>query len=418
MRTLILTLPPDGIDATTRLAYVRSADGLTVTDQDTVTLALLPTDADEVVAVVPAHLLSWHRVSLPAGSVPRGLRGERAMTRLRSILDGLLEDDLLDDPPEMHLALAPQAGPGAPVWVGACNRAWLSTALTALAQAGHPVRRVVPELTPQALAGSVLIAGDPDAPWVAGLLRGNDDDGEAAGVLVCPLNTAALARLDAPARAQDATELPTLLAEPAVAAQAEQLCQRPAVLQQRAERLLLAAQSDWNLAQFDLAHLGHNQRWARARMAAQSFVSAPAWRAARLALALVLVVNLVGLNAFALREKALLAGQREAVRAVLSETFPRIPVIVDAPLQMAREVALLQRNSGATARTDLEPMLDALAASSPVLPAINSIDYQANQLRLGGAALGDTEGIAARLAAHGLQASAQDGHWLMTGVQP
>lgn len=435
MRTLILTLPPDGIDATTRLDYVRTADGQMLSDQDAVTIDLLPTDVDDIVAVVPARLLSWHRVRLPAGSVPRGLRGERALGRLRAILDGLLEDELLDEPADMHLALEPQAGTDAPVWVGACQRAWLSEALAALARAGHPVRRVVPELVPQALAGSVLVAGDPHAPWVAGVLCGksqaagadngghrnaanNNEAYEASGLLVCPLNPAALAQLGALAHAQDAAALPTLLAEPAVAVQAERLCQRPAVLQQRAQRLLLAAQSDWNLAQFELADLGRSQRWAGVLMAVQSFVSAPAWRAARLMLALLLVVNLIGLNAFALREKALLAGQREAVRAVLRETFVRTAVIVDAPLQMAREVAALQRYSSHLADADLERMLAVLAAA-PTAVALDSVDFEANQLRVGAVALGDGQALATHLAAQGFQAVKQGAQWHITaGARP
>lgn len=435
MRTLILTLPPDAIDATTRLAYVCTVDGQVVSGQDAVTIDLLPTDVDDVVAVVPATLLSWHRVRLPAGSVPRGLRGERAMARLRAILGGLLEDELLDDPTDMHLALAPSAINDAPVWVSACHRAWLIAALAALAQAGHPVNRVVPELSPQTLAGSVLVAGDSHAPWVAGVVRGtsqfagsnnggsgnatrDNDADEDCGLLVCPLNPAALAQLGALAHAHEAAALPALLAEPAVAAQAERLCQRPAVLQPRAQRLLLAAQSDWNLAQFELAGLGRNQRWMGVLTAVQSFVSAPAWRAARLALALLLVVNLIGLNAFALREKALLADQREAVRAVLRETFVNTTVIVDAPLQMAREVAALQRHSSRLAQADLERML-AVLADAPTAVALDSIDYEANQLRVGAVALGDSQALATHLAAQGLRTVTQGTQWRITaGAKP
>jgi len=425
MSTLILTLPPEGIDASARLAYVLSTDGLSVASQDTVALGLLPAAYDEVVAVVPAGMLSWHQISLPAGSLPRSLQGERAIIRLRSILDGLLEDRLLDEPAQLHLALQPQAGVGAPVWVAACNRAWLAAALAALDQAGHTVRRIVPELTPQSLAGTVLIAGDPDAPWVAGTLRtpptaGAQSEAQAqTGLLLCALNATALTRLDAVAHEQDPAGLPVLLAEPALVAMAERLCQRPAVLQQRAARLLLASQSNWNLAQFEFANLGRNRRWAGWLMAAKSFLYAPQWRAARLALALLVLVNLLGLNALAMREQTLLAGKRDAVRAVLTDTFPSIPVVVDAPLQMAREVASVQRNNGQAMRTDLESMLAALAAHAPANPNLSSLDYESNQLRVRGTELGDIKLVASGLAPLGLGVSVQADQWLMAaGVQP
>ncbi len=235
---------------------------------------------------------------------------------------------------------------------------------------------------------------------------------------MCPPSPAALARLHAVTHDADTTSLPTLLAEPALAALAERLCQRPARLQVRAERLLEAAQSPWNLAQFELAHVGSRQRWAGAWLALKAFAVAPAWRAARLALIVLVLFNLMGLNALAWREKALLAQQREAVRMVLTETFPRIPVVVDAPLQMAREVAQLQRHSGQAQRADLERLLAALAAA-PTTPKIDSLDYAAEQLRVGGAALGDAQGVAAALAAQGLKLTAQGAQWLIAdGAQP
>ena len=108
---------------------------------------------------------------------------------------------------------------------------------------------------------------------------------------------------------------------------------------------------------------------------------APQWRAARLALVALVLVNLVGLNAWALREQAALQAKRQAVRAVLTGTFPKIPVVVDAPLQMAREVAALQRASGAASATDMEAMLAALGAQLPVTQTLTAIDYGSQELR-------------------------------------
>lgn len=424
MSILIITLPSAGIDPAARLEYVLSTDGLSVTTHDTVGLGLLPKLQDEVVAVVPAQMLSWHRVNLPPGSLPRGIAGERATARLRSILDGLLEDDLLDEPAQMHLALQPQANADAAVWVAGCDRSWLASALNALADAGLQVRRVVPEFTPESLGNNVVIGGDPDHAWVAGLLRSANPGGDASqvqaplGLLVCALNAGAFDRVMPVADSADAEQL-LVLAEPAVAALAEQLCKRPVVLQQRAERLLVASQSLWNLAQFELANMARSRQWSGVILSAKSFMHAPQWRAARWALVLVVMVNLIGLNVFALREQSNLAEKRRAVNAVLSETFPRIPVVVDAPLQMAREVAALRRSSGQVSASDLESLLGALASAAPPTHTLTGIDYEATQLRAKGVGGVDAVAVSGSLKNAGVNASFQGDLWLISaGSQP
>jgi general secretion pathway protein L len=425
MTTLIITLPSAGIDPTARLEYVLSADGLSVSAHDVVGLSLLPKSHDEVVALVPAQLLSWHRVSLPTGSVPRGLGGERVSARLRAILEGLLEDDLLDEPAQLHLALQPQASSDAVVWVAACDRAWLTAALNALADAGQPVRRIVPEFTPQSLANTVVMAGDADRPWVAGMLRSTVQgsavgDAQAdAGLLVCALNASTLDRfMPVTGNAADAAQ-PQVLAEPAVAALAEQLCKRTVTLQQRSERVLQAAQSPWNLAQFELANMTRSRQWSGAMLSTKSFLHAPQWLAARWALLLVVMMNLIGLNVFALREQVGLTDQRKAVTAVLTETFPRIPVVVDAPVQMAREVAALRRNSGQASASDLESLLAALSGAAPQTYTMTGIDFEAGQLRAKGTGAVDATAVTARLKSAGLNASLQGDLWLISaGAQP
>jgi general secretion pathway protein L len=421
MSLLIITLPTAGIDPATRLEYVLSTDGLSVATHDTVSLGLLPKSQDEVVVVVPAPLLSWHRVSLPPGSMPRGISGERATVRLRAILEGLLEDDLLDEPERMHLALQPQANADANVWVAACDRTWLSAALNALVDAGLQVGRVVPEFTPESLVDAVVIGGDPDHPWVAGMLRSTNPGGDAAqaGLLVCALNAGTLDRVMPVADSAADAPQPLLLAEPAVAAMAEQLCKRPVVLQQRSERLLLASQSPWNMAQFELANMARSRRWSGVMVSAKSFLHAPQWRAARWALVLAVMVNLIGLNVFALREQSSLADKRLAVRSVLTETFPRIPVVVDAPLQMAREVAALRRNSGKASASDLESLLAALSGAAPSTYTLTGIDFEASQLRAKGVGVVDAAAISGKLKNASLNASLQGDLWLISeGAQP
>jgi general secretion pathway protein L len=419
MTTLIITLPLPGPDAALFEYVLSSADGLSASAHASVPLALLPQEHDDVVALVPAQALSWHQVKLPAGSVPRGWAAERNNTRLRSILEGVLEDQLLDEPAQLHLALQPQAASETLVWVAACDRAWLKAALDALAQAGHAVGRIVPEFTPQTLADTVLVTGDVDRPYVAGLPR-QSEAGVTGGPLVCALNASALSWLGASEGHGPSDQvLPLLVAEPAVAAVAETFFKRSVDLQPRPERLLQAAQTTWDLAQFDLAHAHRDRRWARVTQAMAGFWHAPAWRAARLSALTLVLVNLVGLNALAWHEQSSLNAKQAALRTVLLQTFPKVPVVVDAPLQMARELVALQRASGAAAGTDMESMLASFSSVAMENYGATAIEFAAGELRLKGPTVADAPALTARLKAAGLRASAQGDQWLLSaGGQP
>ena len=425
MALLIITLPLQPADPLALLDGVQSPDGRTLTHHVSVPLALLPAPEPkvDVVAVVPLQALSWHLVTLPRGSLPRAWRGDGAR-RLRAILDGLLEDRLLDDTATLHLALQPQPQTGVPVWVAACDRAWLSGALAALAQAGHHVTRIVPESSPQALAEVIEVSGEANAPRVAGWVgspatwlsgatgapgEGSPSPaqpGERSGMLVTALSATAVTLLPA--------DTP-VVAEPAVAALAEHFFQRPVTLQQRGERLLQAASTPWELAQFEFTQAQRDPGWASLARGIQSFWRAPAWRPARWALVLLLLGNVVGLNAWAWRTQADLSAQRRAVQAVLTDTFPKIPVVVDAPLQMAREVAVLARASGAAAGGDLERILSSFSALAPAGYVPDAIEFTVNELRLSGAVLSPPEQarIVAGLQAQGLSASGQGKQWLI-----
>lgn len=374
MSTLIITLPLTPIDAASLLDYVLSADGRGVDQQASAPLALLPLvgNTGEVVALVPAQYLSWHAVQLPKGTLARRFYQEGSTARLRAVLEGLLEDRLLDDTALLHFAIEPTPRPDALVWVAVCARAWLKNALLALEQAGRPVSRIVPEFTPDLLPDALYVNGTPDEAQLVFNHQG--------ALSVWPLSAASAALLRWPDSAD-------VVAEPAVAARAEQLFGRAVTLQQRAPRLVQASQSAWDLAQFDLLNSSRARTLKRASTVVRGLLRAPHWRAARVALLTIFLVNLVGLNAWAWKEKAGLQAQRLAIRAVLTSTFPQIPVIVDAPLQMARELAVLQQASGAVSGRDLEAMLSAFGAVAPVQTTLGAIEFEAGAVHLKGLTL-------------------------------
>ena len=401
MSTLIITLARAPLDPAAVYDCVLTPDGRTLGAASCAPLALLPAPgpADEVVALVPACQLSWHQLQLPKGTLGQRFFQASSPARVRAVLDGLLEDRLLDETAALHLAIEPQPRADAPVWVAVCDRPWLQAALHALEQAGLRASRIVPEFAPDALADTLYVRGTPDAAQLVFTARG--------GVAVWPLTPASVALLHWP-------EGQALVAEPAVAALAEQLFQRSVTLQPSAQQRLQALASSWDLAQFDLLSSRRARRWKRLSGLMHTLAQAPRWRAARVALLALLLVNLVGLNVRAWQEKSQLKAQRAAIDAVLTQTFPAVRVVVDAPLQMAREVATLQQASGAPSGRDLDVMLSAFGALAPANTAPSAIEFVAGELRLRGLKLTPDEiaALAFKLKPQGYGASA-DGDSLL-----
>lgn len=334
------------------------------------TPSLIPlTLATETIALVPAQALSWHQVQLPPGVLAGARLLERATPRLRAVLEGLLEDHLLDEPAQLHFALQPQARSSGPVWVAVCDRAWLRNAVEQLTQQGRAPQRLVPEWAPDAQPQQLWITGSEDAPLAVWT--------DADGVHRLPLPQSADA---GSAGWQQARKDYAVWAEPAVAAIAEKALGRSPRVEGAPARWQRSAQSGWDLAQFDFSR--RNPLLQRLQRAALGFVKAPQWRAARWAAAAIAAVHLVGLNAYAWHVNAQTEAQRSQLRAQLTTTFPKVTLVVDAPVQMQRELDLLRQSRGAASAKDLDSMLAALGAHLPAGSAPASLEYSNGELRL------------------------------------
>ena len=396
MSSLLVFLPPEPPTGTTEWTYAATADGRTVASHGSAPATLLPAARGagaEVVAIVPVQALGWHRVELPRGTAP-------GSPRLRSALEGLLEEQLLEDTDAVHMALQPGAQPGQPAWVAVCNRAWLRACLQALEAAGRPASRIIPEFAPEGEL-AVYAIGEPQA---AQLVCTSAD-----GVLALPLATSSLAVL--PVLADDTPRH----AEPAVAALAEHVLQHKVSLPQAPQRWLQSAQSRWDLGQFELASTGRLRAMRKAGSAASAFLYGPQWRAARWATGLLAAAHLVGLNAWAWQEKQALAAKQVAVRGALTTTFPQVKVVVDAPVQMERELTLLRQKAGSVSPRDLEPLMAAAGGALPDGRVPSAVEFAPGELRLRGVTLApDEESVFnTRLQAAGYRARIEDGTLLV-----
>jgi general secretion pathway protein L len=373
MSKLIVSLPYPNTFTNASCQFVLANDAQNRQKYGLSNLKELP-QADTTVLVVPARALSWHQVDLP--KVPK--------TKLRAVLDGLLEEHLLDDTNTMALALSPEAleaksGKAIPsAWVAACDKAWLTGALKALDEAGCRVTQVVPEFWPQPET-MVCITGTSDEAWIT--------RSDARGVMTFPFygnDTSGM--LDS--LLTDLPESTPILAESAVVTLAEGCLKHKVLLRQQAEGLLYSASSLWELAQFEQSLSGDSQGLKSLIRKWQSFWQSPAWRPARWGLVGVLLANIVGLNAWAWQQKNALATKRLQVNQILTSTFPSVKVVVDAPLQMSREMASLRQSTGASSLHNFESMLHAFSsinsATSSQMQAPTAIEYIANDTNFKG----------------------------------
>lgn len=315
-------------------------------------------DAQEVVLMVPARMLSWHRTTLP----------RLPASRWRQALAGLLDDQLLSDPARLHLALAPGSRPGTATWVAACDKAWLEQALQTLQAAGRSAHRIVPEFEPGESA--CMLIGQPEAgQWV----QTSPD-----GVEVLPL-PAQQARETLAAFLGAAGHQPAVVwAEPAMAELAQQIVSAPISLLPPSQRLRRALASPWNLAQFDLTASASHRWQHRLARSGRAWMHDPASRPLRWGLLALLLVQGVGMQAWIWKQSG--EDQHKESQAILRSTFPEVTVVIDPVAQMQRQVQALSRASAMVQPDDLGVMLSVLAEVAAVPP--KRLEYSAGQLQL------------------------------------
>jgi general secretion pathway protein L len=130
----------------------------------------------------------------------------------------------------------------------------------------------------------------------------------------------------------------------------------------------------------------------RIRNAFSLFATSPRWRPTRWGLWVLLAVNVVGLNVRAFQERSAMLNQRQAMAAVVTETFPKVSVVVDASVQMQREINALQIAKGQTSGHSFESQLGVLMASLAMpgqptptpTPTPTTIDFSNGQLQVTG----------------------------------
>lgn len=341
--------------------YVLSTDGTRVTEHGRAAPAALPRAA-QVVAVLRPGDVAFQRVAVPKAPA----------ARMRAALTGVMEEGLLEDEDDVHLALAPDAKPGGEHWVAVVNKPWLRTQLAALEAGNVALDRAVPSWWPdQGVAGHTFREGGPDEP---ARLAWRDD----AGVLCVPL-ASPVARALLSALPKDTVVRWT--ATPETALDASEFVGMPVASVTDQEQALRAARAGWNLLQFELAPQRRGVKLVR-DLAAR-FAFDPAWRVTRLGLVALVAVTLLGLNIRALQERHRIAQKRAALTAAVAAAFPEVKTIYDPAAQAQRQIDTLRAAAGRPGDGDLETLLQAAESAWPQSHSpVDSLKFEPGHLTL------------------------------------
>jgi general secretion pathway protein L len=344
--------------------HVLSVDGVHVLNHGSVSATDLPV-AEQVVAVLPVSRLTWYSVKLPAVAKSQ---------RMAAVI-GLLEDQWLQDPEDLHISLHLRADAQADqdnALVCVCDAQWLRDALQPLVQVGRTPHRLVPELAPvmSSPTETLHVLGTPEHPLLA-WCRGT-------GVLWSPL--------PCPWPLLAATPVQTH-AEPALLDLAQTQAVVPAhawQTQTRAERWLAAAAMPWDLAQGEWSQTRGQRIWRQALSLGVALWHDPAWQTARWALSGLLLTQALGLLVWAWLIDQELNNQRQALGQLLRQTFTTTQVVIDPAAQMHQALQKLRQQVGAEHPAQLEVMLQQLKAHLPASSHFESMSFDGKTLKVQG----------------------------------
>ncbi|WP_079417142.1 type II secretion system protein GspL [Thiomonas intermedia] len=397
MQTLVLRLPPlASAHPLPELEYVLLSANGKLQSVGREQVALLPRGA-RVIAVVDVLDASVMAVTLPA----------MPPTRLQAALSGALEDRLLQDAGQLHLAVGPLSEDGAVSLACAVQKTAMQQVIADLTQAGQEPEQIVPEAALLA-PGDALLQTSEQGPR----LLWRDLQGEAAWLpLILAADAAAPQALPLPVtpehlwvQDQAQPQLGWLDLPPELT---------PATLND-AGWMARAAQSPWNLRQFDLAPKHALSRgWAGVR----EQLATPAWRRAGALAGLLAALQLVGMNAAAFK----LSRQEQALRQKLdvtaAEALPGVPAILDAKLQVQRALNDARLRTGRPGDGDLDVLMGRATAVVPPGVVPTALTFSPGQLQL--SLPGDAAAqAAARCAPAGLSCVAQGDVLSVTGAAP
>jgi general secretion pathway protein L len=364
-------------DAASPCAWALLDDLGNVRDSGNGNLAAMPQSDDATVIVAADRVLATSAV------LPKIKR-----SKLETALPFALEDSLIDDVNDAHVTTGAKLADGRTA-LYTVNKGWLTRFLAAASAAKQRVRRIVPEFCLLPTRGSEWsLAWD----GAQGFLATNEKLGSA---LDCGADDRAPAALQL-RLAQQAPAALRLFALGSGVQAPDWGIKTPVIFEQQS--------FDWRRAAIPAD--APNLLWGK--FAPPPRISEfwpwlrPALMAALLLFGVEVTITNVEWALLAYEKRQLVNGMTETFR----ETFGADATIVDAPLQMRRNVARLRHGAGVSDDADFSPLLEKFSAASTGVPGytLRTLRYEEGRLdiemTLPGAAALDT--LRQRIAETGL----------------
>jgi general secretion pathway protein L len=136
------------------------------------------------------------------------------------------------------------------------------------------------------------------------------------------------------------------------------------------------------------------------------------WQPVRYGLAALVAVQLLGLNLWAWHQHREVAARREAVTTTLTGAFPQVRAILDAPVQMQKQLDLLRASAGSVGEQDFEALLAAAAMAWPAdRPPAEALAFEPGRLTVSaqGWAPNQIDNFRNQLRSEGWQLDASEG---------
>ncbi len=352
--------------------FVYSENGWEVTSSGQSPLQELP-HAAKTIGVLMPNDVAWHRVLVPKIHV----------SRLKAALFGLLEEQLLGEPHEIHLARSRFATIGHHGWIASIYLAHLNSCIATLQQAGHHLDAVVPLFEPpddldltsknepdlildQVTPTNIHVQLGSQSTWELVVSSGE-------GIICLPGNAPMVQSWkDDPST--------TWSAEPELVSDVGHWLGREPTPLAKVDRLVQSARYGTNLLQFDLVPRSSG---SRQMMEWLSAFTGRQWRWVHMGLVAFILAQVLGLylNAWNLNRHVNL--KKTEIEALVRQTFPSIQVVLDAPVQMQKELDRLRNQQGLAGSHDFETLLDVVTSVwPPGKPWAQSIHYESGELRL------------------------------------
>ena len=178
-----------------------------------------------------------------------------------------------------------------------------------------------------------------------------------------------------------AADSPRFTAESDAVAAAESVLGHPVAPISRAQYITSRLDTEWDLAQFQFATTGKARLAKTLGQVGHALAQGPHWRAARWGLLALLASQIVGLNVWAWNERRQQQSTRDTVVETARRAFPSLKLVIDAPVQMQRELPQLRHRSGIPGPGAFETMLTAMGDSLAANARIGQLDYDGQSLR-------------------------------------